>query len=66
MSEKISEMLDYKCQTKYPKCWIKLHVVGLKYHFVGLNCTFLKENPLKLSEILKQTTFSKENVLVLR
>jgi hypothetical protein len=46
--------------TKYPKCWTKFHFVGLKIHFVGLNCTILKDNPLKMSEFLRNKCFSNE------
>jgi hypothetical protein len=37
-----------------------LHFVRLKIHFVGLNCTLLKENPLKMSEFLKNEYFFNE------
>jgi hypothetical protein len=43
-----------KYQTIYPKCWTKLHFVGLKIDFVGL-----KENPLKMSEFLRNKCFVK-------
>jgi hypothetical protein len=60
--------LDWKCHTKYPRCWTKLHFVGLKIHFVGLNCSsslgispLLKENPIKMSGFLKHKYFFNKN-----
>jgi hypothetical protein len=35
----------------------KTNFVGIKINFVGLNCTLLKENPLKMSEFLKNKYF---------
>jgi hypothetical protein len=37
-----------------------MHFVELKMQFVGLNCTMFKENPLKMSEFLKNNYFFNE------